>query len=128
MQRIYNEDHSLLVEAPQVEVPSTKSNKTEKVKQREQPEVVERGITPLREETETLNAYKDLVHTVQHEDADDGDNVVFSSDSDAVSSEEEECIVTEYYNEVADYRVEYIPSKEDDYETRLDEQVDSNDE
>ena len=111
-----------------MEVPSTKSNKAEKAKQREQPEVVERGITPLREETETLNAYKDLVHTVQHEDAGDGENVVFSSDSDAVSSEEEECIVTEYYNDVADYRVEYIPRKEDDYETRLDEQVDSNDE
>lgn len=111
-----------------MEVPRVNSNKEEKPKQREQSEIVERAITPLREETETLNAYKDLIHSVPHEDGDAVDNIVFSSDSDVVSTDEEECIITEYYDDVADYQVEYIPSKEDDYETRLEEEADSNDE
>ena len=111
-----------------MEVSRNKDRETEQEQQREEQEVVERAITPLKEEKETWQVDRGLVQSIQHGEAGVVDELVFSSESEVVSSDEEECIVMEHYDAASDYHVEYIPSKEDDYEIQFEEQPDSNDE
>ena len=128
LRRIYNEDHSLLEEPSQTDASRAKNNEEKTEPQQEQQETVERAITPLKEEKETWQVDRGLVKSIQQGEAGVVDELVFSSDSEIVSSDEEECIVMEHYDPVSDYHVEYIPSKDDDYEIQFEEQPDSADE
>lgn len=116
------------MEPSQTDAPRTKDNEEKAEPQQEQQEIVERAIAPLKEEKETWQVDRGLVQSIQHGEAGVVDELVFSSDSEVESSDEEECIVMEHYDPVSDYHVEYIPSKDDDYEIQFEEQPDLADE